>query len=124
MTWITGHPHADRASSEITHGARGIILRIVYEAAVPLGNTADVMSAEGGTIYLRHQAFKADLTDTAPGKHLMATAGMLEAQRNHREYKLVRENFEHRKMWTTLKTPHPTGDLIVSLIRGRTTFSC
>jgi outer membrane protein assembly factor BamB len=86
----------------------------VYEAAVPLGNTADVMSAEGGTIYLRHQAFKADLTDTAPGKHLMATAGMLEAQRNHREYKLVRENFEHRKMWTTLKTPHPTGDLIVS----------
>jgi hypothetical protein len=73
-----------------------------------------VMSAEGGTLYLRHQAFKADLTDTAPGKHLMATAGMLESQRNHREYKLVRENFEHRKMFTSLKTPHPTGDLIVS----------
>jgi len=84
------------------------------ETEVMLGNTADVMSAEGDTIYLRHQAFKPDLTDAAAGRHLMATAGMLESQRNHREYKLVSENFEHRKMFTSLRTPHPTGDIIVS----------
>jgi hypothetical protein len=84
------------------------------ETEVMLGNTADVMSAEADTIYLRHQAFRHDLTDAVPGKHLMATAGMLEAHRNHREYKLVRENFEHRKMFTSLKTHHPTGDIIVS----------
>jgi hypothetical protein len=39
---------------------------------------------------------------------------MLESKRHHREYKLVKENFNHRKMWTTLKTEYPTGDLIVS----------
>lgn len=84
------------------------------QTEVMLGNTADVMSAEAGTIYLRHQAFQSDLTDAVAGKHLMATAGMLEANRNHREYKLVSENFEHRKMFTSLRTPHPTGDIIVS----------
>ena len=31
-----------------------------------------------------------------------------------KEYKLVKENFNHRKMWTTLKTSSPTGDIIVS----------
>jgi hypothetical protein len=39
---------------------------------------------------------------------------MLESKRMHREYKLVRENFNHRKMWTTVKTEYPTGDIIVS----------
>lgn len=84
------------------------------ETEVMLGNTADVMSAEGDTIYLRHQAFRSDLTDAVPGEHLMATAGMLEAHRNHREYKLVSKNFQHRKMFTSLRTPHPTGDIIVA----------
>ncbi|MHC4628491.1 MAG: hypothetical protein ACYTDV_16055 [Planctomycetota bacterium] len=39
---------------------------------------------------------------------------MLESKRHHREYKLVQEDFNHRKMWTTLKTEYPTGDIIVS----------
>jgi len=81
---------------------------------VMLGTVADVMSSEADTVYLRQQAFQPDLTDAAPGKHLLASSGMLEPRRNHREYKLVKENFNHRKMWTTLKTPYPTGDIIVS----------
>lgn len=84
------------------------------EGDIMLGCVADVMSAEAGTVYLRQQAFKPDLTDAEAGRHLMASAGMLESRRNHREYKLVRENFEHRKMFTGHFTPHPTGDLIVA----------
>ncbi len=39
---------------------------------------------------------------------------MLEPNRQHREYKLVQEAFNHRKTWTTEKTEYPTGDIIVS----------
>jgi len=84
------------------------------EKEVILGTTADVMTSEGGKLYIRHQAFNPDLTDAAPGKHLLASSGMLESKRMHREYKLVKEDFNHRKMWTTLKTSYPTGDIIVS----------
>ena len=84
------------------------------ETEVILGTTADVMSCEGDTLNIRHQAFGTDLADAVAGKHLMASAGMLEPKRNHREYKLVKENFNHRKQWTTLKTEYPTGDIIVS----------
>jgi len=84
------------------------------ETEVILGTTADVMSAEDNTLYIRQQAFQLDLTDAVAGKHLLASAGMLESKRNHREYKLVQEDFNHRKMWTTEKTEYPTGDIIVS----------
>ena len=84
------------------------------ETEVILGTTADVMSSEGDTLYIRQQAFHLDLTDAVAGKHLLASAGMLESKRNHREYKLVQEDFNHRKMWTTEKTDYPTGDIIVS----------
>jgi outer membrane protein assembly factor BamB len=84
------------------------------ETEVILGTTADVMTSEGDTLYIRQQAFKPDLTDAVAGKHLLASAGMLEAERQHREYKLVAENFNHRKMWTTINTEYPTGDIIVS----------
>jgi hypothetical protein len=72
------------------------------------------MTSEGDTLYIRQQAFNLDLTDAVAGKHLLASAGMLESKRNHREYKLVQEDFNHRKMWTTVKTEYPTGDIIVS----------
>jgi hypothetical protein len=72
------------------------------------------MTSEGDTLHIRQQAFNLDLTDTVPGKHLLASAGMLESKRHHREYKLVQEDFNHRKMWTTIKTECPTGDIIVS----------
>jgi len=84
------------------------------ETEVILGTTADVMTSEGHTLYIRQQAFNVDLTDAVAGKHLLASAGMLESNRHHREYKLVQENFNHRKMWTTAKTEYPTGDIIVS----------
>ena len=84
------------------------------ETEVILGTTADVMTCEGDTLYIRQHAFNLDLTDAIAGKHLLASSGMLEANRQHREYKLVQENFNHRKMWTTLKTEYPTGDIIVS----------
>ena len=84
------------------------------ETEVILGTTADVMTSEGDTLYIRQQAFNLDLTDAVAGKHLLASAGMLEANRQHREYKLVQEDFNHRKMWTTEKTEYPTGDIIVS----------
>jgi len=84
------------------------------ETEVILGTTADVMTSEGDTLYIRHQAFNADLTDGTAGKHLMASAGLLESQRQHREYALVREQFNHRKMWTSENSPYPTGDIIVS----------
>jgi hypothetical protein len=81
---------------------------------VILGNVADVISSEADTIYLRQQAFKPDLTDGTPNKHLLASSGMLQSRRNHREYKLIKDNFNHRKMFTSLKTGYPTGDIIVS----------
>lgn len=84
------------------------------ETEVIKGTTADVMSSEGNTLYIRHQAFNLDLTDGTPGKHLLASAGLLEANRQHREYALVKEQFNHRKMWTTANTEYPTGDIIVS----------
>jgi outer membrane protein assembly factor BamB len=84
------------------------------ETEVILGTTADIMSCEGDTLYIRQQAFHLDLTDAVAGKHLLASAGMLESRRQHREYKLVQEDFNHRKMWTTVKTEYPTGDIIVS----------
>ncbi len=84
------------------------------ESEVILGTTADVMSSDGDRIYIRHQAFHFDLTDAEPEKHLLASAGLLESKRQHREYTLVKENFNHRKMWTTEKTEYPTGDIIVS----------
>jgi outer membrane protein assembly factor BamB len=84
------------------------------ETEVILGTTADVMTCEGDTLYIRQQAFNLDLTNAEAGTHLLASAGMLESHRNHREYKLVKEDFNHRKMWTTLKTDYPTGDIIVS----------
>ncbi len=91
----------------VTEGSRS-------ETEVILGSVADVMSSEADTVYLRQRAFKLDLTDGTPGEHLLASSGMLESRRNHREYKLVKENFNHRKMWTTPKTSYPTGDIIVS----------
>ena len=84
------------------------------EQEVILGTTADVMSCEGDTLYIRQKAFNLDLSDAVAGTHLLATAGMLEPRRQHREYKLVKEDFNHRKVWTTLKTEYPTGDIIVS----------
>jgi len=84
------------------------------ETEVILGTTADIMTAEGDTLYIRQQAFNLDLTDAVPKKHLLASAGMLESRRHHREYKLVQENFNHRKKWTTIETEYPTGDIIVS----------
>ncbi len=84
------------------------------ETEVILGTTADIMTSEGDTLYIRQQAFNLDLTDAVARKHLLASAGMLESKRNHREYKLVQEDFNHRKMWTTVKTEYPTGDIIVS----------
>jgi len=84
------------------------------ETEVILGTTADVMTSEGGKLYVRQQAFNMDLTDATPGKHLLASAGLLESKRQHREYALVKEDFNHRKQWTTEKTAYPTGDIIVS----------
>ena len=50
----------------------------------------------------------------AAGKHLLASAGMLERNRNHREYTLVAKQFNHRKRWTTRNLEYPAGDIIVS----------
>ncbi len=78
------------------------------------GTTADVMSCEGDTLYVRQLAFNMDLTDAVPGKHLLSSAGMLESNRNHREYSIFQEQFNHRKTWTTADTDYPTGDILVS----------
>jgi outer membrane protein assembly factor BamB len=101
-------PYADdRFPAFVKEGGRS-------ETEVILGTTADVMTSEGDRLYIRQQAFNLDLTDAKPEKHLMASAGLLESKRQHREYKLVKEDFNHRKMWTTEKTEYPTGDIIVS----------
>ena len=84
------------------------------ETEVIKGTTADVMTSEGDTLYIRHVAFNLDLTDATAGKHLLASAGLLESRRQHREYTLVKEDFNHRKTWTTEKTEYPIGDILVS----------
>ncbi|MCK5175713.1 MAG: hypothetical protein KAR47_20125, partial [Planctomycetes bacterium] len=43
-----------------------------------------------------------------------SSAGMLESNRNHREYSIFQEQFNHRKTWTTADTDYPTGDILVS----------
>ena len=85
------------------------------ETEIVKGTTADVMSSEADVLYIRHQAFRLDLEDGTAGKHLLSSAGMLERNRNHREYSLVKEQFNHRKTWTSMdKTDYPTGDILVS----------
>lgn len=85
------------------------------ENEIVKGTTADVMSCEGNTLYIRHQPFNLDLSDGIAGQHLLSSAGMLESKRNHREYSLIKEKFNHRKTWTSLdKTDYPTGDILVS----------
>ena len=78
------------------------------------GTTADVMSSVGNKLYIRHKAFNLDLSDAEADKHLLASAGMLESKRAHREYALVSEAFNDRKTWTTRETEYPVGDIIVS----------
>ena len=102
-------PHAaDGFPAFVEQGGRS-------QTEVIKGTTADVMSSEGDTLYIRHQAFNLDLTDGTAGKHLLSSAGMLEANRQHREYTLVKEDFNNRKTWTSMdKTEYPTGDILVS----------
>jgi len=78
------------------------------------GTTADVMTCEGDTLYIRHQAFNLDLTDAKAETHLLASAGLLEANRMHREYTLVKDSFNNRKTWTSRTTVYPVGDIIVA----------
>jgi len=78
------------------------------------GTTADVMSAVGNKLYIRHKAFNLDLSDATADKHLLATAGMLESKRAHREYTLVSEAFNDRKTWTSRAGAYPVGDIIAS----------
>ncbi|MBI1372815.1 MAG: PQQ-binding-like beta-propeller repeat protein [Phycisphaera sp.] len=91
------------------------------ESNVVAGTTADVMTCEGDTLYIRHEAFHLDLTDATAGKHLLSTAGMLESQRQHREYSLIAETFNGKGTWTTDKTDYPTGDILTS--DGKNYFS-
>ncbi len=102
-------PYADNGfPAFVTRGNRS-------DTEVVKGTTADVMSSEGNLLYIRHQAFNLDLTDGTPEKHLLASSGMLESKRQHREYTLVKETFNNRKTWTSVdKVDYPTGDILVS----------
>ncbi|RMF91817.1 MAG: methyltransferase domain-containing protein [Planctomycetota bacterium] len=54
------------------------------------GLKADILSTDGELLYMRHQAFKRDLTPLAPDAprppHLIPSAGFLEAIPHHRTY--------------------------------------
>ena len=60
---------------------------------------ADILSADDKLLYIRHRAFNADLTGATPAPHVIASAGFLDPEPQHRTYWTVAS----RLAWTGVK---------------------
>jgi len=79
------------------------------------GFKADIFSAGNGMLFLRHQAFKPDLTPVAPEDvkepHVLASGGFLDDTPQHRTYWTVDTDLRYGPP-TGVPGPDPQGDLL------------
>ncbi len=77
------------------------------------GFKGDILVTDGRLLYLRHKAFKPDLTDAgSAGRHLIASAGFLDGSPQHRTYWTVAPDLGRAKAPTTVQGPW--GDILVT----------
>jgi len=75
---------------------------------------ADVFVADGRLLYLRHKALKPDLSDAAsPGRHVIASAGFLDSEPQHRTYWKISTAFLGRLGPRTV-VREPNGDVLAT----------
>ncbi len=79
------------------------------------GFKSGIFTAEHGLLYLRHQAFRPDLTPVAMADirndHLLASAGFLDETPQHRTYWSIDTDLRYGPAWGT-NTPGPQGDIV------------
>ena len=79
------------------------------------GFKGDILVGDAEQIYIRHKAFRPDLTvSNAPGPHILPTAGFLDGTPQHRTYWTVSTTYG----WT--RVGPPSGDMLVT--DGRTFY--
>ena len=77
------------------------------------GFKGDILVTDGRRIYIRHKAFKPDLTDAgSAGRHLIASAGFLDGAPQHRTYWTIAPNLGRARTPTTVHGP--SGDILVT----------
>ncbi|MBT3193267.1 MAG: hypothetical protein HN341_11995, partial [Verrucomicrobia bacterium] len=81
------------------------------------GFRSDILSSRGNNVFIRHQAFKQDLTPVSPYEskipHLMASAGFLTANPQHRTYWTVDTDLSYGT-GGGYETDGPLGDIMVT----------
>jgi len=79
------------------------------------GFKSGVFSAENGLLYIRHQAFRPDLTPVAMEElkddHLIASAGFLDGTPQHRTYWSIDTDLRYGPA-TGFNSPGPQGDIV------------
>jgi hypothetical protein len=79
------------------------------------GFKSGIFSAEDGLLYLRHQAFRPDLTPVAMGdlkdEHLIASPGFLDDTPQHRTYWSIDKDLRYGPA-TGINSPGPQGDVL------------
>jgi outer membrane protein assembly factor BamB len=79
------------------------------------GFKSGIFSADNGLLYIRHQAFRPDLTPVAMGElkddHLIASAGFLDDMPQHRTYWSIDTDLRYGPAWGT-NSPGPQGDIV------------
>jgi len=74
----------------------------------------DILVTDGRLLYVRHKAFKPDLSDAAvPGPHVIASAGFLDPEPQHRTYWKISTGFAGRMGGRTV-VREPNGDILVT----------
>ncbi len=98
-----GHPVISRITALGGTGAGGVE-----------GNKGDILSARGGYLFLRHQAFKKDLAAPGPDEpirpHIIATHGYAEATPHHRSFWTIDTELYYDRWTATLGV---RGDILV-----------
>ena len=79
------------------------------------GFKSGIFSAENGLLYIRHQAFRSDLTSVAMEElkddHLIASAGLLDGTPQHRTYWSIDTDLRYGPS-QGYNTPGPQGDIV------------
>lgn len=57
-----------------------------FPATHNAGYKNDIFVSDGARLYVRHKAFKLDLSDASPAEHIIPTAGFLDRSPQHRTY--------------------------------------
>jgi len=77
------------------------------------GFKGDIVVTDGQRLYVRHKAFKPDLTDAgSAGRHLIASAGFLDGAPQHRTYWTIASGLGRAKLPTRVRGP--SGDILAT----------